>query len=148
MELRRRENVAFVLQEGPGIRDSLAELELDIEPEESEDSRPAIQYHPAGDVHGEVFALQEVVRGIKRFTQRDLFVLPAPDTLFPVIQHVLPMAGDRFNISMGYPLVRTPLFALRYTHIVPFSKKAMQRSLSPVVTRSGKKSSGPVPKSV
>ena len=40
-----------------------------------------------------------------------VIVLPSPDTLFPLLHQTLSLLNkDDYNISMGYPLHRTPLF--------------------------------------
>ncbi len=37
-----------------------------------------------------------------------MIVLPAPATLFPLLYHALPLVSGDYNISLGYPLERTP----------------------------------------
>jgi hypothetical protein len=110
--LKTRDNVSFVFQEGPGIETILSTLSVSAETIGHEESEPRIQFYPAMDAHGEVFALNEVIRQKKDFCHKDVVVLPSAETLFPVIQHTVPYAESDYNISMGYPLFRTPIYSL------------------------------------
>jgi CRISPR/Cas system-associated exonuclease Cas4 (RecB family) len=45
--------------------------------------------------------------------ENTVIVLPSAETLFPLFHHTLNLLkSDQFNISLGYPLQRTPLFGL------------------------------------
>ena len=78
-------------------------------------SAPEITFTKCPDTHGQVFALNAVLRDRladpARFNERQVVVLPAPETLFPLYQQTLAdLPRDQFNISLGYPLTRTPIF--------------------------------------
>jgi CRISPR/Cas system-associated exonuclease Cas4 (RecB family) len=43
--------------------------------------------------------------------EHSVIVLPAPDSLFPVYHQTLSLLGEEeYNIALGYPVVRTPIF--------------------------------------
>jgi CRISPR/Cas system-associated exonuclease Cas4 (RecB family) len=123
-ELLSWENVCFLFTEGPGLAEKLASLGITHRPpssasptgDEGVPQRAAdIHFYKSADVHGQAFALASVLKGgagEKRTQGQDdlstVIVLPAADTLFPVLHHALPLAGGSYNISLGYPLERTP----------------------------------------
>jgi CRISPR/Cas system-associated exonuclease Cas4 (RecB family) len=77
--------------------------------------KPEIHYVKASDTHGQVFALSGCIeRQVKEGTPLDehsVIVLPAPDSLFPVYHQTLSSLGEEeYNIALGYPIVRTPIF--------------------------------------
>ena len=76
---------------------------------------PEISFTKSPDAHGQVFALNKALEaGLRqpaRLTERQVVVLPAAESLFPLFQQTLSTLGeDAYNISMGYPLGRTPIF--------------------------------------
>jgi len=96
-----------ILESGPGLKNQFAflgELPSASSPEPS----VSLHFYKAGDIHGEIFKLAQV---LKAPAPGDLIVLPEARSLFPVIENVLPAVKD-YNISMGYPLVSTPVYAL------------------------------------
>jgi ATP-dependent helicase/nuclease subunit B len=91
------------------IADGLAAASGASEPE------PEITFTQCPDTHGQVFALNTVLRDKladpSLFHERHVVVLPASETLFPLFQQTLAdLHPDTFNISLGYPLIRTPVF--------------------------------------
>ncbi len=119
-ELLSRENVCFLFTEGPGLAEKLAPLGITHRPPVSggegyQPPAPDIRFYKSADVHGQAFALASVLKdrtaGGRTPGEDDLstvIVLPAAETLFPVLHHALPLAGGSYNISLGYPLERTP----------------------------------------
>lgn len=97
----------ILLEAGPGLEEQFAFLGLKAQ------AAPAplaagLHFYKASDTHGEIFKL---ARLLKDPAPGDVIVLPEAQTLFPLIENVLPEAGD-YNISMGYPLAATPVYAL------------------------------------
>ena len=64
------------------------------------------------DTHSQVFKLSELIT--KELNEKKgesfLIILPSSTTLIPLI-NALKLNVDDYNISLGYPLVRTPLFS-------------------------------------
>lgn len=77
---------------------------------------PPLEFIQSADTHGQIFALNSVLedrlRDPKLLDEKQVIVLPAAETLFPLYQQTLSaLSEDHFNISMGYPLSRTPIFS-------------------------------------
>ncbi len=109
------ENVSIYFQDGPGMKEMLDAL--DIEPEViSRGGRScAVSLYQSPDTHGQAFALNRVIEDIQTAgeapDEKTVIVLPSADTLFPLLHHgISAIPEDSFNISMGYPLNRTPVF--------------------------------------
>lgn len=110
------DHTLFLFQEGRGQLENLAELGLRPSGAQGNESVPEIHFYSSPDMHGQVYALRSLI-GKKKdedgfLTEQSVIVLPSSETLFPLLRHgVLPLSEDSYNISLGYPLQRTPLFA-------------------------------------
>ena len=110
--LKTRRNSVFIFQEGPHIEEIYRTLSLNPERIDTPQiHRTEYNFYRSADVHGEIFALGELLKA-KPVSIRDVIVLPSSDTLFPILQNVIPVAQGKYNISMGYPVHRTPLHSL------------------------------------
>jgi len=110
--LTQHDNVILIFQKGEGIEQTIKSLNIEVEKKEAEVKLPEIKFYQATDAHGEIFKLNHLISERKKFDHKDVIVLPLPDTLFPIVQHTLGFTVDGFNISMGYPLSHTPVYAL------------------------------------
>jgi ATP-dependent helicase/nuclease subunit B len=118
--LHKLENVVLLFQNGPGLRKQLQSL--GIEPDDSAffdpataESEPEIHFCRAPDSHGQVLALaatlHEKIHSGWVPDERSVIVLPSSEALFPVLHAPLSLLDEnQFNISLGYPLPRTPVF--------------------------------------
>ncbi|MBP1708692.1 MAG: hypothetical protein H6Q40_481, partial [Deltaproteobacteria bacterium] len=112
--LSSREQTLFFFQEGFGLDLS----ELGITPERKDvPGKPVIHFYKSPDTHGQVFGvgslLKDKVGKGEQLDEKTVIVLPSPETLFPLFHHSLNLLKpDEYNISLGYPLQRTPLFGL------------------------------------
>jgi ATP-dependent helicase/nuclease subunit B len=114
-------NVLFLFQEGPGIEKTLRDTGLHPDhlsaPAKSEsETVPEIHFYRSPDTHGQVFSLSSVLKktfpGPSSPDEKNVIVLPAVETLFPLYHHSLSLFdSENFNISLGYPLHRTPVYA-------------------------------------
>jgi ATP-dependent helicase/nuclease subunit B len=114
-------NVLFVFQEGPGIEKTIRDTDLHPDPlsapgKSEKERAPEIHFYRSPDTHGQVFSLSSVLN--KAFSsqslpdEKNVIVLPAVETLFPLYHHCLSLFdSENFNISLGYPLHRTPVYA-------------------------------------
>jgi hypothetical protein len=104
-------NAQLVFQEGTGIHEKLREMGIRSTSKvavTAELSGPAVNLIQSPDGHGQVFALNALLGNPDEHT---VIMLPAADTLFPIQRHCLSRIDtDNYNISLGYPLVRTPVF--------------------------------------
>ncbi len=115
-ELRRRDNTIFVYQQGHGLRQHFERLKIAEESGKiSAETRPEISLYEAQDTHGQVFALStllnETLRRGEPVNEKSVIVLPTADALFPLYHHTLPLLeAENYNIALGYPLARTPVY--------------------------------------
>ena len=106
----------IILEPGPGLEEQFQFLGSGFTPPAA-DHPPLTTYHfyKASDTHGEIFKLAQVLNfppdRVSLNTDHSVIVLPEARSLFPLMENVLPRAGE-YNISMGYPLVSTPVYAL------------------------------------
>lgn len=102
-------HVRFIFQDGPGMREKL-DL-LGVTPALAEapaPPSPKVRFSTSPDTHGQVFALSAAVADLDENTA---VILPSADTLFPLLRHFLSRFPDEsYNVSLGYPLDRTPLY--------------------------------------
>ena len=96
----------ILLEPGPGLEERFAFLGEVRQP--AAGPGPKLRFYKAPDAHGELFKLAEV---LKAPGAGDVIVLPEAQSLFPLIENVLPGVPD-YNVSMGYPLAATPVYAL------------------------------------
>ncbi len=71
-----------------------------------------VNFFEVPDSHSQVFQLSDMVKDLIETNPHEsiLILSPSPDTLIPLI-NTLPLQFDKYNISLGYPLIRTPLFS-------------------------------------
>ncbi len=113
-ELIVRKNVLMLFQDGKGIREHLNELNIEPEVIGEATGTPKVRFHKSPDTHGQVLALSnlvsEKINEGAALDENNVIVTPAPETLFPLIQHTLPLIPDNdSNISLGYPAARSTL---------------------------------------
>jgi CRISPR/Cas system-associated exonuclease Cas4 (RecB family) len=109
------EKVILIFQNGPGLGEQLAELGIEIGDTQPPRPEPKVYFYSSPDTHGQVFALGSIFR--ENYKKKGLpaektaIVLPSSETLFPLLrQGVTCIDKDDFNISLGYPMHRTPVF--------------------------------------
>ena len=62
------------------------------------------------DLHSQVGLARDILKGIKD-KDKTVIVLPNPESLIPLLSEISAEAGD-FNVSIGYPLKRSPVYSL------------------------------------
>jgi RecB family exonuclease len=100
-----------------GVLDALGVPDPAIRAEASapdSDPCPPVTFTKSPDTHGEIAALNAVLADKladpSRLDEGQVIVLPASETLFPLTQQTLAsLAEEDYNVSLGYPLGRTPL---------------------------------------
>ena len=101
----------LVFQDANGMRERLSDMDIRAVSEpraETPPAPPTVNLIQSPDGQGQVFALNALLGEPDR---RTVIVLPSADTLFPVQRHCLSrMDREDYNISLGYPLVRTPVY--------------------------------------
>lgn len=114
----------FLFQQGIGLAEKLKELGIPSAPAaaavsdnpgEGAATRPEVHFYGSPDTHGQVLALGKAL-GTRSETgnpldENTVIVLPTSDTLFPLLRQGLSdLDEESYNVSMGYPLSRTPVF--------------------------------------
>ncbi len=112
------DNTLFLFQQGRGIERMLKELALSPvrEKDDTDSAAPEIKFIKSPDTHGQTLALSKIlVDDMKEsilYDERTLIMIPSSDTLFPLVHQSLSLLGkENYNISIGYPLYRTPVYS-------------------------------------
>jgi len=112
--LLERDQTTILCQDGPGIERLIQMLGITVEREEAPVHKPEIRFVRCPDIHGEVACVGAELNAAMtagRPDERTAVILPSAESLFPLLRHALQRYNDEeFNITLGYPLVRTPLF--------------------------------------
>ncbi len=119
MKVGSLEKCLTLWTEGPGLGRRLQELGVEPEFETTErvEREPEIDLVESPDTHGEVFAvavdLRDLLASGRPMDERTVIVAPRPDTLFPLLHFALnQLPAEDYNVSLGFPLERTPLAGL------------------------------------
>ncbi|HTZ17591.1 MAG TPA: PD-(D/E)XK nuclease family protein [Dissulfurispiraceae bacterium] len=118
--MRPLESLVCLFQDGPYLEENLSILGIVAERTGTALAERKISFLACPDIHGEVCAVGDMLqklRGNPASDSPDLLnettaiVLPSAETLFPLLHHALAGWEERsFNVTLGYPLVRTPVF--------------------------------------
>jgi len=109
------ENSLFIFHYGPGIEEKLQTLGVNVEHEQPATPETEFHFYQSPDTHGQIYALSTVVTSRinrdKPLNERTAIVLPTSETLFPLLRQGLHILSEKdYNVSLGYPILRTPLF--------------------------------------
>lgn len=112
--LLRRDDTLVIFQNGKGMQEHLDKLSIKPEKIEGHTTTPVVRFHKSPDTHGQVFALSGLIKKLidEKVVpdEKNVIVAPLADTLFPLIQHTLPLIPNNdYNISLGYPASRSTL---------------------------------------
>jgi len=112
--LMKRENTLFIFQEGEGMKKKLSDLGITAKREFTA-TEPEIHYYKSPDSHGQVLGVSTLLKNRidkkERIDESTVIVLPSSDALLPLFHRALSLLDpDNYNVSLGYPLQRTPLF--------------------------------------
>ncbi len=111
-KLSLRDNTVFIFQDGPGMKERISGLGIDAEAGEEPAHVPEVRFYRCPDSHGQVYGLNRALEeGGIPCDERTAIVLPSPETLFPLLrQGLVALDESGYNVSLGYPLHRTPVF--------------------------------------
>jgi CRISPR/Cas system-associated exonuclease Cas4 (RecB family) len=112
--LMKRENTLFLFQEGEGMKKKLADLGKPAQ-RRFAPAEPEIHCYQSPDSHGQVLGvstlLKDKIDRKERLDENTVIVLPSSEALLPLFHQALSLLDpDNYNVSLGYPLQRTPLF--------------------------------------
>ncbi len=119
--LMKRGNTLFVFQEGEGMRKKLSDLGIPAQ-QGFPSTEPKIHCYKSPDSHGQVLGVSALLKNRidqkERIDENTVIVLPSSETLIPLFHQALSLLHpDNYNVSLGYPLQRTPLFGF-FNHLM------------------------------
>jgi len=110
----------LILLKGRGVDELIGRLHLakgrPPNPAEEPEPLPDLELTSSADTHGQIYALNKALedrlKDPRLLNEEQVVVLPSAETLFPLFQQTLsPLSESDFNISLGYPLSRTPIYS-------------------------------------
>ncbi len=105
------DRVFFLFRKGKGLDGILKDLGIRSHGEEGGSWDGKIKIYTAPDTHGEVYGVGTIVRRMEGLDEETVIVLPKVETLFPLVRQGLSFLDERaYNVSMGYPIGRTPIY--------------------------------------
>jgi len=112
--LMKRKDTLLIFHEGEGIKQKLSDLGITAQRRPTT-TQPEIHCYKSPDTHGQVLGVSTLLKGRKdrkeHIDENTVIVLPSPETLLPLFHQALSLLDpDDYNVSLGYPLQRTPLF--------------------------------------
>ncbi len=77
-------------------------------------------FYKSSDTHGQVFALSAIIKERmekgEHPDERSVIVLPTADALLPVMHQTLSFfSEEKYNIALGYPMERTPVYSFLHS---------------------------------
>ncbi|MCX8031682.1 MAG: PD-(D/E)XK nuclease family protein [Thermodesulfovibrionales bacterium] len=115
-EILSWDNSLLIFKEATGIDDMLKKISIDhkSEPQPEQDDAK-IYLYSSPDSHGQIFGLSRLIKDRlekdNSIDEKTLILSPTSDSLMPLIYNCLSnLNPESYNISMGYPIIRTPLF--------------------------------------
>ncbi len=101
---------ATLISHGP-VPEALGDLAFEPVGSARPEAPPA--FHSAFDTHSEIEALRGLTASMSPGElERSAIILLKEEALVPLLEHVLAGLDVEYNISLGYPFKRTPLYAL------------------------------------
>jgi CRISPR/Cas system-associated exonuclease Cas4 (RecB family) len=119
--LLEKGNTLFIFQEGEGMKRKLSDLGITAI-RKFNATEPEIHCYKSPDSHGQVLGvstlLKKKIDRKERIDEKTVIVLPSSETLLPLFHQTLNLLDpDNYNVSLGYPLQRTPLFGF-FNHLM------------------------------
>jgi ATP-dependent helicase/nuclease subunit B len=112
--LMKRKETLLIFHEGEGIKQKLSDLGI-MGQRRLPITQPEIHCYKSPDTHGQVLGVGTLLKDRKnkkeQIDESTVIVLPSSETLLPLFHQALSLLDpDDYNVSLGYPLQRTPLF--------------------------------------
>ncbi|MBL7070750.1 MAG: PD-(D/E)XK nuclease family protein [Candidatus Omnitrophica bacterium] len=103
-------------KEWPVLKETARDLSCSIKPSGNSAASStgrtgsSLKLYSAFDRHSEVCTVREILKGVKKLNST-VIVLPDPNSMIPLVSEIGSLSKD-FNVSLGYPLRRSSLYAL------------------------------------
>jgi CRISPR/Cas system-associated exonuclease Cas4 (RecB family) len=119
--LLEKRNTLFIFHDGEGMRRKLSDLGITAVRKWNA-NEPEIHCYKSPDSHGQVFGVSALLKTKRdrkeRIDDHTVIVLPSSEILLPLFHRALNLLDpDDYNVSLGYPLQRTPLFGF-FNHLM------------------------------
>jgi ATP-dependent helicase/nuclease subunit B len=114
LQIEGQPEIILLFQDRNGISDTINTLGVRLDnstysPYSS--LKPQIHLISAPDTHGMVKAAGTLLSEFAQLDEKTAVVLPKAESLFPLLRQGIPyLDEDSYNISMGYPVQRTPIY--------------------------------------
>lgn len=92
------------------LKDNAKNLGSPINPKK-EVPRPNLSFYQGFDMHSQACIVREILNNKVKEAPGVLIAVPRPEAITPLLGEISPILNE-FNISMGYPLKRSPLYVL------------------------------------
>ncbi|MFH1768271.1 MAG: PD-(D/E)XK nuclease family protein, partial [Candidatus Omnitrophota bacterium] len=92
------------------LDDNARFLRFPIRREEKKERISRINFYQGFDIHSQVCIAREIIRKIDS-NEKTVIVVPRTEMVIPLLSEISPFL-KQFNVSMGYPLNRSPLYVL------------------------------------
>lgn len=107
-------NCELIFHDGAGIKTQLEKIGITAE-SATEQNKPAYHFYRSPDAHGQFFSLNSILKehlpSMVEASDDSVIVLPSSENLFPLYHQTLAQyERDSYNIALGYPLDRTPVY--------------------------------------
>lgn len=111
LQIEKNPEVILLFHHGEGIEDRIKALGIKDVKNDFFSLQPKVNFISAPDTHGMVKAAGTLLKGFSDIDEKTVIVLPKAETLFPFLRQGIPyLKEDSYNISMGYPVQRTPIY--------------------------------------
>jgi len=94
----------------PVLKKLSSTFQFEIEPVEINPPSYQLNFHAGFDTHSQVGIVREILKTFKSL-DNTVIVLPESNHVIPLLSQVSSLT-DNFNVSLGYPLKRGPLYSL------------------------------------
>ncbi len=111
-----KDNSLLIFKDSSLIEERLKDIDIPYKSYSKNGIQTQINIYSSPDSHGQIFCLSkllqdEIKKGVP-LDERNLILLPTSENIFPLIHNCLSMLKeDSYNISLGYPLYRTPIYS-------------------------------------
>ena len=105
----------FIYQNCQGSEDIFSYLNkwnIQVEKEQQENEKTKIELYEGFDMHSQAAVVGKLLEENELEPHETVVVLPDSSSLMPLLSSTLSSVDFPYNISMGYPLTRTPVYAL------------------------------------
>lgn len=93
----------------PTLKEREKHLGVSIKPSKSCQSEYRFSLYQGFDLHSQICIIREILKNIES-KNNTVIVVPQPEAVIPLLSEISPFL-DEFNVSLGYPLNRTSIFA-------------------------------------